>query len=153
MSPDAATHERYMGRCIELARGALATNDAPVGAVVVSEEQIVGEGVEGVKAHSDVTAHAEIAALRAACRRLGTLDLSGCTLYTSVEPCVMCAYAIRLARVAAVVTGAGAADAECAVSGWTVLTSADVLLDRPLPLVVRGVMATESLALLSAPKP
>ena len=106
MSPDAATHERYMGRCIELARGALATNDAPVGAVVVSEEQIVGEGVEGVKAHSDVTAHAEIAALRAACRRLGTLDLSGCTLYTSVEPCVMCALSIRLARVAAVVTGA-----------------------------------------------
>lgn len=106
MSDERSRHERYMRRCIELAHRALATGDPPVGALVVIDERVVGEGVEGVKARRDVTAHAEIEALRSACERLGSVDLTGCTLYTSVEPCMMCAYAIRLARIGVVVTGA-----------------------------------------------
>src|SRR5689334_1634155 len=93
MSEHNSPHERYMRRCIELARRALDTGDAPVGALVVADDRIVAEGIEGVRARSDVTAHAEIEALRAASKGLGTLNLTGCTLYTSVEPCVMCAYA------------------------------------------------------------
>jgi len=112
MSQDNAPHERYMRRCIELARRALATSDARVGSLVVLNDRIVAEGIECVKARRDVTGHAEIDALRVACERLGSRNLTGCTLYTNVEPCVMCAYAIRLARVSVVVTGARSSDAE-----------------------------------------
>lgn len=146
MSEPITSHEYYMRRCIELARRALATNDAPVGALVVVNDRIVGEGVEGVKAHRDVTAHAEIEALRAACKALDSTDLTGSTLYTSVEPCVMCAHAIRLARVRVVVTGARSSDAERPVNGWTVLSSAEAVPDRPVPLVIRDVMARECLS-------
>jgi tRNA(adenine34) deaminase len=121
-----APHEQYMRRCIQLSRRALAARDAPVGALVVLNDRIVGEGTECVKARRDVTGHAEIEAVRAACERLGSLDLTGCTLYTNVEPCVMCAYAIRLARVSVVVTGARSSDAEWTLNGWRVLTSGDI---------------------------
>lgn len=145
-------HERYMRRCIDLARRALASNDAPVGAVVVHRGDVAGEGVESVKARRDVTAHAEIEALRAACERLGTLDLSGCTLYTSVEPCVMCAYAIRLARVSTVVTGTQSSDSTRPLNGWLVLTTPEVLPDRPVPVVVQNVLREECQAVLARPQ-
>lgn len=137
------THERYMRRCIELARRALSTADAPVGALVVLNGRVLAEGVESVKALNDVTAHAEIEALRAACAVLGSTDLAGSTLYTSVEPCVMCAYAIRLARVGVLVTGAPATDAQLPFDGWAVLSNPEALPRRPLPSIIRGVLARE----------
>lgn len=136
-------HEFYIRRCIELARRAKDTGDVPVGAVVVCNGNIVGEGVEGVRAAKDVTAHAEIEALRAACARLDRLDLTGCTLYTSVAPCVMCAYAIRLARISTVIMGAKSSDAGGIVNGSTVLSDRDVLPDRPVPTVIEGVLSVE----------
>lgn len=72
-------------------------------------------------ARCDVTAHAEIEAVRAASKRLGSRDLTGCTLYTSVEPCLMCAYALRLARVSTVVTGASPGGAEAGSNGCALL--------------------------------
>ncbi len=138
-----------MRRCLELAREASATGDTPVGAVVVRNGDVLAEGVERVKARHDVTAHAEIEAIRAACTRLRALDLSGCTLYTTVEPCVMCAYAIRLARVGVVVSGARSPDAGSAWSGWHVLTTQAFLPARPCPRVVRDVLAEECLAVLN----
>ncbi len=146
-SPD---HDRHMRRCIELARRALATADAPVGAVIVIGDRIVAEGVERVKARRDVTAHAEIEALRAACVALGSTDLTGATLYTSVDPCMMCAYAIRLARVGTVVSGTPPMGAATPLDGWTVLAGADAVPNRPMPRVVRGVLAEECRALLMA---
>jgi tRNA(adenine34) deaminase len=121
--------------------------------VVVLNGQIVGEGVESVKARRDVTAHAEIEAVRAACERLDSLNLTRCTLYTSVEPCLMCAYAIRLARVGAVVTGAPSSDPEPALNGRIVLSNGDLLPDRPPPVVVRNVLSRECHAVLTARKP
>lgn len=150
-SPDIAPDEPYIRRCIELARRARVTGDAPVGAVIVLDGRIVAEGIECVRARRDVTGHAEIAAVRAACDRLGTLDLTGCTLYTSVEPCVMCAYAIRLARVSRVVAGARSSDAEWATNGWRVLTRADILPDRPPPSVTRDVLGRECHDALTEP--
>ena len=144
-------HDRYMRLCIDLARRANATGDTAVGSVVVRGDEIVGEGIESVRKRGDVTAHAEIEAVRAACTRLGSLDLSGCTLYTSVEPCVMCAYALRLARVSVVVTGARSAAAGPTFDGCTVLTDASVLPNRPLPSLVRDVLADECLAVLTIP--
>jgi tRNA(adenine34) deaminase len=152
MSDNSSSHERYMRRCIELARGALVSNDAPVGALVVLNDVILGEGVESVKARQDVTAHAEIEALRAACEVVGSTDLTGSTLYTSVEPCVMCAYAIRLARVSLVVTGSRSSHSHVSLSGWAVLATSDALRDRPVPVTIRNVMPQERPSALSSRK-
>ena len=71
----------------------------PFGAVVVEGNKIVGRGCNEVTSTNDPTAHAEIVAIRAACRRLKTFDLKGCELYTSCEPCPMCLSAIYWARI------------------------------------------------------
>jgi tRNA(adenine34) deaminase len=141
MSDDRARHERHMRRCIDLARRAHATGDTPVGSLVARGDDVIGEGVEAVRARDDVTAHAEIEALRRACTGLGSRDLSGCTIYTSVEPCPMCAYAIRLARISAVVSGARPSGADYAISGYSVLTDASLLPNHPPPVVIRDVLA------------
>jgi len=136
-------HERHMRRCIELARQALASGDTPVGSLIVEGDELLSEGVEAVRARHDATAHAEMEALRAACARRRSHDLTGCTLYTSVEPCVMCAYAIRLARISVVVSGARGGDREQAVSGHLVLTDEQVAPNRPPPLVICDVLVQE----------
>lgn len=94
-----------MRRCLDLARVALEQGDSPVGSLIVQDGRIVARGVEAVNAKSDPTAHAEVEALRSACESLRTLNLSGCILYTNVEPCWMCSYAIRQTRIARVVFG------------------------------------------------
>ena len=95
-----------------------------------------------------MTAHAEIEAVRAASERLGSPDLTGCTLYTSVEPCLMCAYALELARVSMVVTGARPGGAETGLNGCALLADPSVLPNRPAPLLVRDILACECLAVL-----
>lgn len=137
-----------MRRCLELARAAHADGDAPVGSVITRDGRIVSEGVEAVRATGDVTAHAEMAALRAACATLGR-DLSGCVLYTTVEPCVMCAYAIRLARIELVVAGTRSPASAGAVDGPAVLADPEMLPTRPLVALLRGVLEDECRALLS----
>jgi tRNA(adenine34) deaminase len=132
-----------MRRCIDLARQAAAGGDAPVGSLIVEDDDLVAEGVEAVRARQDATAHAEMEALRAACARRRSRDLTGCTLYTSVEPCLMCAYAIRLARISVVVSGARGGDEGRAVSGFAVLTDEHVAPNHPPPVVIRDVLAQE----------
>src|SRR5581483_1190732 len=136
-------HKRYIRRCIELARHAALTNDMPVGSLIVCGGQIIAEGIEAVCAMSDVTAHAEIQALRAAFVQLGSYDLTRCTLYTSVEPCIMCAYATRLARVSVVVSGTRPAEMPSTINGHTVLSDANILPSRPVPLLIRDVLELE----------
>jgi len=132
-----------MRRCIELAQQAMASGDSPVGSLIVDGDELVSEGVEAVRARHDATAHAEMEALRAAFARRRSRDLTGCTLYTSVEPCVMCAYAIRLGRISVVVCGARVGDGAQAVSGHLVLTDERVAPNRPPPLVIRDVLVQE----------
>jgi len=136
-------HERHMRRCIELARQAIRTGDTPVGSLIVDDDELVSEGVEAVRGRPDATAHAEMEALRTAFARRRSRDLTGCTLYTSVEPCIMCAYAIRLARISVVVCGARGNDGGHAVSGHIVLTDERVAPNRPPPLVIRDVLVQE----------
>jgi len=96
----------WMGEALALARAAEARGEVPVGAIVVQDGAIVGRGGNAPISHADPTAHAEIAALRAAARSLGNYRLPGCTLYVTVEPCAMCAGAIMHARLARLVFGA-----------------------------------------------
>ena len=137
-----------MRRCIELARRALGSGDSPVGSVIVDGDELVSEGVESVRARHDATAHAEMEALRAAFARRRSRDLTGCALYTSVEPCVMCAYAIRLARISVVVCGARGGDEGHGVSGHVVLTDDRLAPNHPPPVLIRDVLQQECQALL-----
>jgi len=92
--------ERFMRRAIALGRrGMKAGHGGPFGAVVVRRGAIVGEGWNRVVTTNDPTAHGEIVAIRAACRRLARFHLSGCDLYTSSEPCPMCLSAIYWAHI------------------------------------------------------
>ncbi len=98
--------ERWMRRALELAARAQSEGEVPVGALLVSSGEVVGEGWNRPIGSGDPTAHAEIVAMRAASVALGNYRLTGTTLYVTLEPCPMCAGAMVHARVARVVYGA-----------------------------------------------
>lgn len=99
-------HEAYMRRALELAAQAAEQGDVPVGCVIVRDGEIVGEGRNRREENGDATAHAELEAIRDACRRLGSWRLHRCTMYVTLEPCPMCAGAILNARIPRVFYGA-----------------------------------------------
>ena len=101
-----STDERFMERCLALADEAAAMGEVPVGAVVVHDGAIVGEGMNRREIDKDPLAHAEILAIAHAARALGRWRLSGATLYVTLEPCFMCAGALVNARLDRVVYGA-----------------------------------------------
>jgi len=93
------TPEQWMRHAIELAvRNVCDENGGPFAALVVCAGRLISEARNSVTASNDPTAHAEVEAIRAACRQLGTFQLTGCELYTSCEPCPMCLGAIYWAR-------------------------------------------------------
>ena len=100
-------HEQYMNEALALAREAAAAGEVPVGCVIVGPDgTVLGRGRNRRAEESDATAHAEIEAIREACRALGDWRLEGCRLYVTLEPCPMCAGAIINARVPAIYYGA-----------------------------------------------
>jgi tRNA(Arg) A34 adenosine deaminase TadA len=88
----------FMRRAIALSKQGADAGGAPFGAVVVKNGAVVGQGWNTVAADHDPTAHGEVVAIRDACKRLGTIDLSGCDIYTSCEPCSMCVATIWWAK-------------------------------------------------------
>ncbi len=92
-------HETFMNEALRLATLSIGQSGGPFGAVVVRDGRIVGRGHNRVVADCDPSAHAEIVALRHACRTLGTFHLPGCALYSSCEPCPMCLGAAYWARI------------------------------------------------------
>jgi tRNA(Arg) A34 adenosine deaminase TadA len=100
-----------MQAAAEMRRASIAIGDQAYGAVIVKAGRIVGLGVSKVVVNRDPTAHAEMEAIRDACRRLETADLSGCTMYSTSRPCCMCETAASYARVDRMLVGAGLADA------------------------------------------
>ncbi|MFQ5938169.1 MAG: tRNA adenosine(34) deaminase TadA [Acidiferrobacterales bacterium] len=107
--------ETWMRRALELAERAEREGEVPVGAVLVIDNELIAEGWNQSIAVNDPTAHAEIAALRAAAARLGNYRLPDSTMYVTLEPCAMCAGAIVQARVSRVVYGA--ADTQSGAGG------------------------------------
>ncbi|MBE6597006.1 MAG: nucleoside deaminase [Ruminococcaceae bacterium] len=92
-------HEVFMKRALDLAKMAGDMGEIPVGALVVKDGKIIGEGHNLREQNRIATAHAEVIAIEEACKRLGGWRLSGCTLYVTLEPCPMCAGAIVNSRI------------------------------------------------------
>lgn len=100
------THEYFMSLALKEAQMAIEEDEVPIGAVLVSKQQVVGRGHNRVESMNDVTAHAEIIAITSACSYFNSKYLNDCTLYVTLEPCAMCAAAISWAQVSALVIGA-----------------------------------------------
>lgn len=137
--------EHWMREALELAHQAQAQGEVPVGAVVVRNDTIIGRGWNRPIADQDATSHAEIRALREACRTLGNYRLPGATLYATLEPCAMCAGAIVHARIERLVYAADDFRAGAVHSIFTVF-------DEPRlthrAAYTGGVLAGESAAML-----
>lgn len=132
--------ERWMREALKEARLAQAEDEIPVGAVVVCKGVIVGRGHNQTERLGDVTAHAEIIAITAAASRLGAKYLNDCTLYVTLEPCVMCAGALAWAQVGRIVFGA-----DDPKRGYQRLTPSPL---HPKTGVSQGVMAAEAAELV-----
>jgi tRNA(adenine34) deaminase len=138
-------HETYMMRALALAQQAAAAGEVPVGAVVVRDGVVLGEGANCPVGARDPTAHAEIVALRAAASTAGNYRLPGATLYVTVEPCTMCAGALVHARIGTLVFGAREPRAGAVVSTANVLGNAG--LNHRID-VVEGVLSAQCADLL-----
>ena len=136
-----------MRRALELARGAAAAGEVPVGAVLVHDARIVAEGSNRPIGTHDPTAHAEMVALREAGIALGTYRLLGTTLYVTLEPCAMCASAMVHARVSRLVFGA--ADTRAGAAGSIFNIVQHPALNHRLE-VTGGVLADECGTLLKS---
>ena len=134
------TDEKFMRLALNEAQKALKEQEVPIGAVVVAGDAVIGRGHNLVETLADPTAHAEMQALTAAAATLGGKYLQECTLYVTVEPCIMCAGAAGWAQVSRVVWGA-----DDPKRGYTTVEG---LRLHPRTVVVRGVLAAECEALM-----
>jgi len=139
--------ETYLQLAIEQARLAAEAGEVPVGAIVVYEDAVIASGRNSVLSDLDLTAHAEIIALRAAAQHLRNYRLTGCELYTTLEPCSMCAGAIIHARISRLVYGASDPKAGAAGSVLDVINHPQ--LNHQLQMT-SGVLAEECGDLLRA---
>ena len=137
-----ADDQRFMREALLLADEAGAAGEVPIGAVVVVAGQIVGRGMNGVIRDGDTTAHAEIKALRDTFRAINNYRVPGATIYTTVEPCAMCAGAIMHARLSRVVWGAP--DPKFGAAGSVIDLFAEPRLNHHARTVVGGVFADQS---------
>lgn len=108
--------EKYMKEAIRQAKKAAALGEVPIGCVIEYEGKIIGRGYNRRMVDKTVLAHAEIIAIRKACKKMGDWRLEGCTMYVTLEPCPMCAGAIVQARIPTVVIGSMNPKAGCAGS-------------------------------------
>lgn len=132
--------EYYIRLALKEAQRAFDEDEVPVGALIVSNRTIIGKGYNQTERLHDVTAHAEMLAITAAANYLGSKFLEECTLYVTLEPCTMCAAALRWARVGRVVFGA--ADEKAGYRKF----APDVL--HPKTIVEQGVLETECAQLM-----
>jgi guanine deaminase len=147
-SPPEAAADAPMRRALEAARRAGLAGEPPIGACLVRAGEVIGSASNAVISALDITAHAEMTLIRDACRRERTLDLGGCELYCTVEPCPMCLAASHYAGIGRIVFGATLEDLH-ALTGGELLSGLRGSLPGG-PLVEGGRLRAESLALLRA---
>lgn len=135
------SHERYMQMALQEARLAFDQGEIPVGVVVVCKDRIIARGHNLTETLNDVTAHAEMQAITAAASTLGGKYLQNCTLYVTVEPCVMCAGALGWSQVSCLVYGAS--DAKRGYSAFAPQAL------HPKTIVVKGVLGAECSSLMT----
>lgn len=140
-----ADDDEYMRRALVLAEAGGSHGEVPVGAVVVLDGDVIGEGSNAPIARHDPTAHAEIRAMRAAARQIGNYRLTGASLYVTLEPCAMCAGAMMHARIARVVYGAS--DPKTGACGSVIDLFDEKRLNHHAE-VIGGVLEQDSSALL-----
>ena len=144
------SHHSFMSSALNLARDGLKSGQAPFGAVIVRDREVLSADHNRVRQPRDIAAHAEIQAIRLACHKLETLDLSGCTLYSTCEPCPMCFGAICWSGIRRIVFGASIADAEqTGLKQLRYVPKELVSMGSDAIEIVAGVMRDESKALLS----
>ncbi len=142
--------EDFMRMAIEKAGEGIAKGQTPFGACIVKDGRVIAVEHNAVWASTDITAHAEITAIREACRDLVTVDLSGCTIYSTTEPCPMCFSACHWARISRIVYGTEIADVKAL--GFHELTISNHEMKRlgDSPIKIEGgLLREENLALLS----
>ena len=132
--------EKFMRMAIDEARKALKEQEVPIGAVIVCGERVIGRGHNLVETLCDATAHAEMQCITAAASTLGGKYLKGCTLYVTVEPCIMCAGALAWSQIDRVVYGA-----DDPKRGFTTVSGR---IFHPKTIVERGVLVEECEALM-----
>ena len=137
--PPAEVHERFMGQALAQARRARHVGEVPIGAVIVAEGRVVGEGFNQPIRAVDPTGHAEVIALRQAARGAGNYRLTGATLYVTLEPCLMCVGAMVNARISTVIYGAP--EPKCGALG-SILDARSLRLNHRLE-VLGGVLEDE----------
>ena len=147
----------FMRRCFDLAREAAAAKELAFGAVVARGGVLIAAEGNGVRRAADITRHAEVCAIVAAQKAVGRAALDGCTLYTNVEPCAFCAYAIRESRIARVVFALGS-PVMGGTSRWDVLQDPGLgeampEVFGPPPEIVGGFLADEAEDLLKKAAP
>jgi tRNA(Arg) A34 adenosine deaminase TadA len=143
-----ADPERLMRLAIDAARDGMRSGQSPFGCAIASPSEVVAVAHNQVLETTDITCHAEINALRQACRAVGAIHLDGYTVATTCEPCPMCMAALHWARVGVVYYGATIADAAAAGFNELHLPAADLLrIGRSTVTLVPGVLAAECGAL------
>lgn len=137
------SHEYFMHKALLLAEEAFENDEIPVGAIVVADgKKIIGKGYNQTEKLTDVTAHAEILALTAASNFLGGKYLKECTLYVTLEPCMMCAGALAWSQIGTVIYGA--ADKKKGFSLWTPAVL------HPKTNVIPGILGEEAERLMKS---
>lgn len=142
-----STDEKYMNEAIKLAKKAFSLNEVPIGCVIVYENKIIGRGYNRRISDKNALSHAELGAIKQACKKLGDWRLDECTMYVTLEPCQMCAGAIVQSRIDKVVIGCMNPKAGCAGSIMNLL---DVEEFNHQVETVIGVMEEECSELLKS---
>jgi tRNA(adenine34) deaminase len=143
------THETHMRRCLALAEDALEHGEVPVGAVIADGGRIVAEAREQTRSRLDPLAHAEALAVQAACRTVGAGHLHGMTIYSTVEPCVLCGYVVRTVGLSRVVYGLPAGTLGACTSAYALLTDPAIPGWHAPPVVERDVLRDACASLMA----
>lgn len=142
-----STDEKYMKEAIRQAKKAYALGETPIGCIIVYQDKVIGRGYNRRTVDKNTLAHAELIAIRKACRKIGDWRLEGCTMYVTLEPCQMCSGAIVQSRMTRVVVGCMNPKAGCAGSVLNLLQMPDFNHQAEL---VTGVLEEECSQMMKA---